>query len=64
MSEWISVKERLPERYERILTYDKYSGVRENWLLQSYPCVSWSYGFHVTHWTPLPPTPEEDEHGT
>ena len=55
---WISVKDRLPERYERILTYDKYSGVKENWLLKSDPCVSWSYGFHVTHWMPLPEPPE------
>ena len=26
----ISVKDRMPERYDRILTYDKYSGVKEN----------------------------------
>ena len=56
---WISVKDGLPERYERILTYDKYSGVKENWLLCSCPCVSWSYGFHVTHWMPMPEPPKE-----
>lgn len=58
---WISVKDRLPERYERILTYDKYSGVKENWLLSSYPCVSWSCGFHVTHWMPMPSEPPKGE---
>lgn len=58
---WISVKERLPERYERILTYDKYSGVKENWLLRSFHGVSWSYGFHVTHWMPLPEPPKDGE---
>lgn len=57
---WISVKDRLPEEYERILTYDKYSDVKENRLLRSYPCVSWSYGFHVTHWMPLPESPKEE----
>lgn len=57
---WISVKDRLPEEHERILTYDKYSDVKENRLLRSYPCVSWAYGFHVTHWMPLPEPPEED----
>lgn len=55
---WISVKDRLPEEHERILTYDKYSDVKENRLLMSKPCVSWSQGFHVTHWMPLPEPPK------
>lgn len=56
---WISVKERLPDTYTAVITYDKYSGVKENWLLKSNPCVSWSQGFHVTHWAPLPEAPKE-----
>lgn len=56
---WISVNDRLPDTYKRVITYDKYSGAKENWLLKSKPCVSWSQGFHVTHWMPLPGMPEE-----
>lgn len=57
---WISVKDRLPDTYKSVITYDKYSGVSENWLLRSRPCVSWSQGFHVTHWMPLPEPPKEE----
>ena len=61
---WISVKDkdRLPKEYESVITYDKYSGVRENWLLRSEPIVSWSQGFHVTHWMPKPKPPKEEKH--
>ena len=62
MADWISVKDRLPDTYKAVITYDKYSGVKENWLLKSKPCVSWSQGFHVTHWMPLPEAPKEDNH--
>lgn len=59
ISGWISVKDKLPDTYKNVITYDKYSGVKENWLLRSNPCVSWSHGFHVTHWMPLPEPPKE-----
>lgn len=57
---WISVRDRLPDTYKRVITYDKYSGVKENWLLKEKPCVDWSQGFHVTHWMPLPEPPKEE----
>jgi hypothetical protein len=64
VSGWISVKDRIPDTYKAVITYDKYSGVKENWLLKSKPCVSWSQGFHVTHWMPLPEPPKDgDENG-
>lgn len=59
VSGWISVKDELPGTYKRVITYDKYSGVKENWLLKSKPCVSWSTGFHVTHWMLMPEPPKE-----
>jgi hypothetical protein len=60
VSGWISVKDRLPDTYKPVITYDKYSGVKENWLLKEKPCVNWSQGFHVTHWMPLPEPPKEE----
>lgn len=61
VSRWISVRDMLPGTYQRVITYDKYSGVKENLLLLSWPCVSWSIGFHVTHWMPLPEPPKDGD---
>ena len=75
-SGWISVNDRLPDTYKAVITYDKYngiketgllkaspyvSGVKENWVLRASPCISWSQGFHVTHWMPMPEPPKEVE---
>ena len=57
---WISVKDRLPDTYKRILTYDKRCGVKENWLIRSRPYADWSTGFHITHWQELPEPPKEE----
>lgn len=71
---WISVKDRLPDTYKAVITYDKNGGVKENWLLKASPyvrgvkenwvlraspCISWSQGYHVTHWMPMPEPPKE-----
>jgi hypothetical protein len=61
VSGWISVKDRIPDTYKAVITYDKYSGVKENWLLKSKPCVSCSQGLHVTHWMLLPDPPKDGD---
>lgn len=63
---WISVKDKLPERYKRVLvafkggmvttsmrTFEQYTGVL-GFLFEG------DYGT-ATHWMPLPEPPEEDD---
>ena len=61
--EWISVEERLPEKFETVLVFCD-TGARK------FQCVSemiepngkrWSAvcGFRVTHWMPLPEAPKK-----
>lgn len=62
MSEWISVKDKLPGKHERILCYDgAYMDVMEYWyeengLPQFFNPPSPPKDF-VTHWMPLPEPP-------
>lgn len=59
---WISVKDRLPEEYENVLTYGArpfYDVVYVNRLIDK-KNGEWLYD-GVTHWMPLPPLPEENE---
>jgi len=66
MSEWISVKDRLPDAGIRVLTLDKWGGIRDRELyaFTSGPLVFRPDGLHlgkdVTHWMPLPEPPEEE----
>ena len=60
MNNWISVKDRLPERFERVLV------CRENRKVeQGFRDVGdwWKvYGTrtkHITHWMPMPEPPKE-----
>lgn len=55
---WISVKDRLPERYEPVLTYDIVRGLNLNWLVTK---TEWSWGYHICYWMPLPEPPKEEE---
>ena len=54
LPQWISVKERLPEKNVWVLAHCKYKG-----HVVDYVDIRglWSYG-NVTHWMPLPPEPE------
>ena len=66
--EWISVKDRLPETGERVLTFDKWGHIRDRELFM------FKSGFicfrpdglvpvkDITHWMPLPEPPKEDKH--
>ena len=55
---WIPVTERLPDKWERVITYDKYDGVTQNHIAGDNR--SWCFGYHVTHWMPLPQPPESE----
>lgn len=68
MTEWISVKDRLPEGYEAVIVCRKGRGgkciVEQGFL----DVNGWwrVYGMRtksVTHWMPLPDPPGEDAHG-
>ena len=58
--EWISVKDRLPELFEDVLTYDVDGGIRINWLEELVDEVAYfAYGGkYVTHWMLLPEPPK------
>ena len=62
--EWISVKDRLPERRTYVLCYFKYEPESPNVVVENYYHGGghWlSEGSHVTHWMPLPEPPKESE---
>ena len=70
MSEWISVKDRLPENEKEVLAYYGFNrgdgdlGMRFCGVLTYYafdPSPHWQHestGLTVTHWMPLPNPPE------
>ena len=50
MTEWISVKDRLPEAMQRVLTYHKRGAIRlHRWIMADKE--------DFTHWMPLPEPP-------
>lgn len=69
--EWISVKDRLPNRGERVLCFMKSSGKNQNDTISDNvyngilvgsnpPKYVWEWnGDYVTHWMPLPDPPKE-----
>lgn len=65
--EWISVKDRLPEIGERVLTLDKRGriGDREYYRFESgFICFrpdGLVPGKDITHWMPLPEPPKEGQ---
>ena len=62
-SEWISVKERLPEPGERVLLSDG-TFVAEGYILFTGKWMRngiWVLPMHPTHWMPLPEPPKEGD---
>lgn len=58
MSEWISVKDRLPERYQKVIFY------RKDEFLDEVECGDFEYHWdlsNVQYWMPLPKPPEVRE---
>ena len=55
-SAWVSVKDRLPEPFEDVLTYDDKCKIIINWFEEIEDGISYfAYsGKNVTHWMPLP----------
>ena len=63
MSEWISVKDRLPKQREKVLCYFKFEPESPNVIAENtYYGSGWwlSETSRVTHWMPLPEPPEEE----
>ena len=62
--EWISVKDRLPEVGERVLTLDKWGHIHDRMLYQfvdgfiSFRPDGLKPGSEVTHWMPMPQPPK------
>ena len=69
MSEWISVKDRLPEHDEKVIAYYGFGDCNLRFVstLDYYahdPNPHWQHestGLIVTHWMPLPEPPKEVE---
>ena len=60
MSEWISVKDRLPCEQEPVLIFDGTIQVDQLVDDEDEPGLQWEYNFDnpsVTHWMPLPEPP-------
>ena len=65
MAEWISVKDRLPMKNDRVLVY------RPEMKESDVGAVSVQFGWNcrrnktdITHWMPLPEPPKEIDHET
>ena len=60
VNEWISVKDRLPEYENQVLTYRGESGIS---VERMFPGAMWDFDYDiidaVTHWMPLPEAPKE-----
>ena len=61
MSEWISVKDRLPSSDVVVLIWSKEDGINSGWSLGD---GRWRIRFFLpntpTHWMPLPEPPKEE----
>lgn len=68
MSEWISVKDRLPEKYTDVLCYDTYGEcIIAHQITDKWCDNMWSdsneenYEIEVTHWMLLPEPPKKEQ---
>ncbi len=66
MSDWISVKDRMPKKSGKYLVWTENTSVETcHWLSR---CRKWRGGAwttHITHWMPLlEPKKRRTEHGT
>jgi len=60
VNRWIPCSERLPEVYEKVLTYNDEGIIHDNFRLNLRDgSVGWSQGWKITHWQPRPEPPKE-----
>lgn len=59
MDEWISVKDRIPEKNDRYLVY--FSNIEPYYAIgfSSFYNGEWNH-FHITHWMLLPEPPKNE----
>lgn len=63
VNRWISCAERLPEVYEKVLTYSDDGIIHDNFRLNLRDgSVGWSQGWGITHWQPRPEPPEKERY--
>ena len=55
VQQWISVNDRLPERWQNVLSVSKYGKVCVDYVFTD---GSWWSDRDVTHWMPLPQPPK------
>jgi hypothetical protein len=61
VQKWIPCSERLPEVYEKVLTYNDEGIIHDNFRLNLRDgSVGWSQGWGITHWQPRPEPPEKE----
>jgi hypothetical protein len=66
MSEWISVKDRLPEIEIPVLLMDKFKYMEVGWVNHPLQSDLWQVcgcemnENFITHWMPLPDPPQEE----
>lgn len=62
MSEWISIKDRLPESDKKVLITDG-RNMMVSWYYRWNGMIRWVdtlYVRDITHWMPLPESPESE----
>lgn len=63
-SQWIPVKERLPEKKERVIIskwYPVTDGKDWDYAAMDYTIGDWNAPFKVTHWMDFNPSPPKEE---
>lgn len=61
VNRWIPCSERLPEVYEKVLTYNDEGIIHDNFRLNLRDgSVEWSQGWGITHWQPRPELPKKE----
>ena len=58
-AEWISIKDRLPEKSCKVLVSTNQSGVGDMWFSKEFGWHLLKNDAKVTHWMPLPEPPTQ-----
>jgi hypothetical protein len=55
---WVSVEDRLPENQQKVLCYNGFRMIENNWCLHTNQDSEW-FKEQFTHWMPLPQLPKD-----